>query len=106
METDKLNPLIYSRAYPLFKDEVSKYVELFAEVVDKERLSEASIRKEFAMIFHKIKGSSGFFGFSQIYSLAGLIEGILNKLDFKKNPDHHEVVDLFLQFKSECEKLP
>lgn len=106
METDKNNPLISSRAYPLFKDEVAKHLSQFDEVVAADKLTDSAVRREFAIVFHKIKGSSGFFGFSQIYAMSGLIEGILNKVDFKNNPDFHDVVDLFLQLKEEYEKLP
>jgi len=105
VETDKINPLISSRAYPLFKDEVSKHLAQFDAAVSADKLTEAEVRKEFAMVFHKIKGSSGFFGFSEIYSLSGLIEGVLNKVDFKNNPDHYDVMDLFTQLKDEFKKL-
>lgn len=106
MESDKTNPLLSGRAYPLFRAEIRDNLAEFDRALLFSEVNELSKRREFSIIFHKIKGSSGFFGFQEIYSLAGMLEDLLNKVDFKKSPDWHTVVDLFEQLKKECEKLP
>jgi HPt (histidine-containing phosphotransfer) domain-containing protein len=106
VESDKTNPLLTGRAYPLFKEEIKAQIAEFDRALFFSEVNELTKRREFSIIFHKIKGSSGFFGFQDIYALAGMLEDLLNKVDFKKNPDWHSVVDLFEQLKKECEKLP
>jgi HPt (histidine-containing phosphotransfer) domain-containing protein len=106
MENTNQNPLISSRAYPLFLSELNNSLSAFGEALFHNKLKESSGRASFAIVFHKIKGSSGFFGFQEIYSIAGLIEDLLKKEDFKKNHDNKDIESLFEQLKEEAAKLP
>lgn len=106
MEHTNQNPLISSRAYPLFLAEINNSLSNFGEALVNNKLQESSSRAAFAIVFHKIKGSSGFFGFQEIYSIAGLLEDLLKKEDFKKNHEYKDIESLFEQLKEEAAKLP
>ena len=100
------NPLLSTRAYPLFISEIRLGLGDFETALNSNALQGQESRRTFAIMFHKIKGSSGFFGFQEIYTLAGMLEDLLNKEDFKKNHDCGDLQSFFDQLKQEVANLP
>ena len=72
------NALATSRAYRLFLNELSTNLD-FAREVTTDRTEEVAQWKELARIVHMIKGGAGFFGLSDIESIAAQLEGRLKE---------------------------
>ena len=67
---------LYSEAYKIYRSELDTHMSRIAELLQRELVGSEE-KKELKTRFHTIKGGAGFFGFDQIFSVAGILETMM-----------------------------
>ncbi len=108
---ERVRVLLSGRAYQMFYEELNRS---FGGCVSQEAVRqimeslplEADALEEMRRKVHSVKGSSGFFGFSEIRDAAGQLETVLSTLESSTIETLDSARDLMIELQRLTEQLP